>query len=130
MLVLALGILGIAAVQTRALGGNNSSMARSMATVDSYSIIDAMRITPTASYSKSFSADSCPTGTSYLDNQVNTWCQQLGRDFGAVSTTKGNISCDANIVCTVTVQFDDSHAGADGSTDATALKVITKAQLQ
>ena len=43
VLVLSIGFLGIAALQAMSLSTNNSDMARSMATIASYSIMDAMR---------------------------------------------------------------------------------------
>ena len=42
VLVLSVGFLGIAALQARSLSMNNSSMARSMATIGTYSMLDAM----------------------------------------------------------------------------------------
>ncbi|MGH8455898.1 MAG: type IV pilus modification protein PilV, partial [Stenotrophobium sp.] len=43
VLVLSIGILGLGALQTRALADNGSAMNQSMATLASYSILEAMR---------------------------------------------------------------------------------------
>src|SRR3546814_15356356 len=43
VLVLSVGLLGIALVQTRALANKTSSMGRSLATVATYSILEAIR---------------------------------------------------------------------------------------
>ena len=43
VLVVSIGFLGVAALQVYTLSTNNSAMARSMTTVASYSILDAMR---------------------------------------------------------------------------------------
>ena len=43
VLVLSIAFLGMAALQALSMSTNNSAMARSMATIDSYSIMDAMR---------------------------------------------------------------------------------------
>ena len=43
VLVLSIGFLGVAALQARSMSTNNSAMVRSMATIASYSILDAMR---------------------------------------------------------------------------------------
>lgn len=130
VLILALGILGIAAVQTKALSNNNSSMGRTMATVESYSILDAMRVDRAAalalSYNKTVVANACPTGTSFATNQLNTWCTDLGKYLGAVSTTTGKIDCQASGDCTVTITFDDSRSGAGGNSAQT---VVTRASL-
>ena len=136
VLVLSIGFIGIAAMQARSLSTNNSAYARSMATVDSYSILDAMRAdlasAVATNYNGTYTANSCPAaGTSLTSTQINQWCSQLGKDLGASANTTGNISCAAaagttTAYCTVTIQFDDSRAGLSGSTTQ---QVVTKAML-
>ena len=43
VLVLSIGFLGMAALQAMSLSTNNSAMARSLATINAYSILDSMR---------------------------------------------------------------------------------------
>src|SRR3546814_19309439 len=65
VLVLSVGLLGIALVQTRALANNTSSMGRSLATVATYTILDAIRADRAnlAAYSDiSFEGRSCAAG--------------------------------------------------------------------
>lgn len=130
VLILALGILGIAAVQTQALANNNSSMGRTMATVESYSILDAMRVDRVnalaGSYNTTVVANACPSGTSLADIQLNSWCNDLGQYLGAVASTSGKIACQADGDCTVTITFDDSRSGAGGNAAQT---VVTQAGL-
>lgn len=130
VLILALGILGIAAVQTQALANNNSSMGRTMATVESYSILDAMRVDRVnalaGSYNTTVVANACPSGTSLADTQLNTWCNDLGQYLGAVASTSGQIACQVSGDCTITITFDDSRSGAGGSAAQT---VVTQAGL-
>ncbi|WP_109126219.1 type IV pilus modification protein PilV [Dyella sp. C11] len=132
VVILSIAFLGIAALQAMSLSSNNSSMARSMATVASYSIVDAMR----ADYSNAVAgayvtstalkASSCPTDTSTLAaSQLAQWCGQLGNSLGVADTTTGNIACTAGD-CTVTISFLDVRPGADGSTQQT---VVTRAML-
>ncbi len=133
VLVLSIGFLGIAALQVMSMSTNNSAMARSMATVASYSILDAMRADivnakggayKTAS---SLKADACPAASGSLANyQLNQWCNQLGQSLGPVATTTGLINCTATGDCTVTISFDDSRAGVGGTSNQ---QVITKAML-
>jgi len=122
VLVLSLGVLGIAALQTRALSNNGSTMALSMATVASYSILEAMRADKTSalggSYSGTIAANSCPAaGTSQSSWVLNNWCtKQLAAYLPAVSSTTAVIACTAaNGSCTVTIQFDDSRAGGSAT---------------
>ncbi len=141
VLVVSIGFLGMAALQARALSTNNSAMARSMATVASYSILDAMRAdlanAEGTQYNGTVTANNCAAsgGTNLSHVQLVAWCQQLGDRLGALATTTGNVSCTKvtnadqttkTADCTITIQFDDSRAGSGGSSTQ---KVITRAKL-
>jgi type IV pilus assembly protein PilV len=138
VLVLSIGFVGIAALQARSLSTNNSAMARSMATVDSYSILDAMRadlgnaVNGAYNTSTPIAANACPAkGTTLATVQLNQWCAQLALGLGATASTTGNVNCTAaagttTAYCTVTIQFDDSRAGPGGGT---AQQVVTQAML-
>lgn len=131
VLVLSIGFLGMAALMAKSMATNNSAMARSMATISSYSILDALRADIVAaragSYNGPVTADSCPGASSSLSSvQLHSWCKELGNALGAQSTTSGQIACTSAGECTVTITFDDSRAGDGGAADQ---KVITKAIL-
>ncbi|MFK2905625.1 type IV pilus modification protein PilV [Dyella ginsengisoli] len=131
VLVLSIGFLGMAALMAKSMATNNSAMARSMATISSYSILDALRADIVAAragtYNGKVTADSCPAaGGSLSSFQLNRWCKELGNALGAQSTTSGEVACTGAGECTVTITFDDSRAGAGGAADQ---KVITKAIL-
>ncbi|HEY9513553.1 MAG TPA: type IV pilus modification protein PilV [Rhodanobacter sp.] len=132
VLVLSIGFLGIAALQAMSLSTNNSAMARSMATIASYSIMDAMRAdsvrAKAGNYNTTVTADACGTASagSLPSAQLVQWCNQLGHGLGATANTTGGISCSGAGECTVTITFDDSRAGVGGSATQT---VITKAIL-
>jgi len=138
VLVLSVAFLGVAALQARSLSTTNSAMARSLATIASYSILDAMRVdvvsARSGSYNRSGSsaivADTCPDPSgSLVDEQLSQWCSQLGRGLGAAATTTGQIACadaGATADCTITITFDDSRAGEGGSSAQT---VVTRAML-
>src|SRR3546814_17056885 len=87
VLVLSVGLLGIALVQTRALANNNSSMGRSLATVATYSILEAIRADRAnlAAYSDiSVEGGSCADGGSTLhEHKINAWCKELADTLGA-----------------------------------------------
>lgn len=127
VLVLSIGFLGIAALQVMSLSTNNSAMARSMATISSYSIMDAMRADAAVAEAGTYNtgatpiaADSCPaSGATFKSKQVNAWCIQLGTTLGKLATTIGTINCTNTGNCVVTITFDDSRAGSGGSTSQT-----------
>ena len=118
VLVVSIGFLGMAALQAKALSTNNSAMARSMATVASYSILDAMRTDLARAEAGNYNtatpmkANACPAAAATLASvQLNNWCQQLGATLGATATTTGAIACNALGACTITITFDDSRVG-------------------
>jgi type IV pilus assembly protein PilV len=138
VLVVSIGFLGMAALQARALSTNNSAMARSMATVASYSILDAMRAdvvnAKLGSYNGTVTANACANvsaATALATSQLQQWCSELGNTLGAgagstASTTTGTINCSVVGDCTITIQFDDSRAGVGGSSTQ---KVVTETGL-
>ncbi|MEW9623669.1 type IV pilus modification protein PilV [Rhodanobacter geophilus] len=135
VLVLSIGFVGIAAMQARSLSTNNSALARSMATVASYSILDAMRAdiagAEAGNYNGKVTANSCGSAGTALDTeQIYAWCNQLGSTLGASASTTGDVECSAvtgsTALCTITIQFDDSRAGEGGGS---AQQVVTRAML-
>jgi type IV pilus assembly protein PilV len=136
VLVLSIGFLGMAALQARSLSMNNSAMARNFATMESYSILDAMRAdlanAQAGAYITTVTANACPTATGTLaDTQITQWCNQLASGLGASTTTTGSISCTGTQgVCTVTVQYNDSKSissttSTSAASDPTATQTIT-----
>ncbi|SHM06067.1 type IV pilus modification protein PilV [Rhodanobacter sp. OK091] len=138
VLVLSIAFLGIAALQAMSLSTNNSAMARSMVTVASYSILDAMRAdlsnAANHGYDGAVTANACaaPAGASALASaQLVQWCGELGQTLGASANTTGTILCNAaagttTAYCIITVQFDDSRAGVGGTNKQ---KIVTQAML-
>lgn len=134
VLVLSIAFLGIAALQAMSLSTNNSAMSRSMATIASYSILDAMRAdmagARAANYNKKVVADHCPAANGSLaGNQLNQWCTQLAQGLGAAASTTGQVNCRAigqSADCTITITFDDSRSGSGGSVEQ---KIVTRAML-
>ncbi|WP_412731014.1 type IV pilus modification protein PilV [Dyella aluminiiresistens] len=135
VLVLSIGFLGMAALQAMSLSTNNGAMARSMATIDSYSIFDAMRAdlnnAVAGAYNKTVVVSACPaSGSTLASVQLNHWCTQLENDHMG-SNTQGTIDCTAatgtsTAYCTVTIKFDESYSGSSGGSTQT---VVTKAML-
>lgn len=131
VLILSIGLLGVAAMQATALRNGQSSLERSQAVVQSYSILDAIRADRdnVASYvtTKRCASTAAPSGATpeqtAANGQLNDWIASLKSSMGAAgdTTTCGTVSCTGN-VCTVTVEWDDSRgkavstaANADGS---------------
>lgn len=111
VLVLAIGLLGIAAVQTAALKNNNSALQRSQATMLAYFMMDAMRANRSVAIIGSYDlAKTCvaPATGTLITNDQNAWITALKNNLGNVSTTCGQITCAVN-TCNVKVYWDDSR---------------------
>lgn len=136
VLVLSIGFLGMAALQAQALSNNNSAMARSMGTIASYSILDAMRVDPDGVQAGDYDdeevvvpddwnepGDCGGNAGSLYQTNINNWCDDLGSLMGP--GTKGEISADGGGNYTITITFDDQRAtgGIAGQT------IITQAKL-
>lgn len=133
VLVMAIGLLGIAALQATALRNAESSMERSQAVVQTYAILDAMRANADSARGGAYnytmtSACAAPAASTLATRDVADWLAAIKASMG--SGACGGIACDAN-ACTVQVRWDDSRASAgsaDAATDA-ALTVTTRTKL-
>ncbi|MET0279743.1 MAG: type IV pilus modification protein PilV [Steroidobacteraceae bacterium] len=117
VLVLSIGMLGMAGLQTWALRNNQSAQQRSTAVVQAYYIADAMRADRANALAGAFDIgidDPAPTGTSFATTSRISWRQNLADTLGAGAT--GSVDCDGPI-CDVVVRWDDSR-GAQGSVAA------------
>ena len=104
LIILALGAFGIAALQARALKGNESSLQRSQAVMAGTYMLEAIRADSTL---RGQTAMVCASGGGATFNQ---WITDLGTALGNGSC--GQVSCIANArgtLCTVTVQWNDTR---------------------
>jgi type IV pilus assembly protein PilV len=120
VLVMGIGVLGIAAMQATALRNSQSALERSQAVIQSYTILDAMRANVAVARAGGYDmalTGTPPTGTSLSATDRASWITSLkGRD-GMGPTAQGAIACDTDR-CTVTIQWDDSR-GTDGLANQT-----------
>lgn len=126
VLILGIGLLGIAAMQAAALRNNESALGRSQAVIQSYAILDAMRANVGAARTGSYNrATTCevPDGGTRVDDDWSRWMTGLKATMGNFDTTCGSVECDTT-QCTVTVHWDDSRA-SHNSADIDAARNLT-----
>jgi type IV pilus assembly protein PilV len=124
VLVLGVGLLGIAAMQSVALRGGQSSLESTQAVMQTTAIIEAMRANwrNAGDYNTAMMCDAKP-GTTLDVNDLNNWVASLQDSIG--SGACGQISgCPG--ACVITVRWDDSRAG--GAT-AAARTLVTRASI-
>lgn len=129
VLILGIGMLGIAAMQAKALQNNNSALERSQMVVQSYAILDAMRANLTEARAGAYNVGmtcTVPAGGSLAANDLRDWITALHGSMG--TTACGSVQCVTN-VCTVSVRWDDSRATSLGTADnasARQFSVVTR----
>ena len=108
ILVLSIGVLGLAGLQMNSLKNNQSSMERSLAIVETYSIVEAMRSDRTNALNGNFdiALDDDPSGSAYADEMLTDWRDRLTDVLGPDAT--GSIVCNTG-TCTIIVQWNDSR---------------------
>jgi len=118
ILVSAIGLLGVAALQTSALKNNQSALQRSQATTLAYSMMDAMRANRSAAiigqYDLSKTCSSLDPGSTLVGNEKKAWLDTLKNNLGDTSATCGEVSCTIE-TCSVKVYWDDSRAVGGGN---------------
>lgn len=119
VLILGVGLLGIAAMQSTALRNSQSSLERSQAVIQTYAILEAMRANRDAAIAGDYNmARTCaaPAGARLVDYDRREWINSLEGALGTEAC--GTINCPAGGACTITVDWDDSRATAiDGETN-------------
>lgn len=126
VLVLGVGLLGIAAMQTTALRNSQSSLERGQAVMQTYAILDAMRanvaVARIGGYNLSTMTCSQPDAGLLAANDLRDWIGSLKQSLN--DSACGQINC-GSLSCEISVQWDDSR-GAGGSD---AHVVTTRARL-
>lgn len=120
VMVLGVGLLGIAAMQSIALRGGQGSLESSQAVMGANSIIEAMRANRANAgayvYDGTTSCGTTPVaGTTLATNDLNFWVTSLKTTIGSASSTCGKIVSLGGNNYRVTVQWDDSRAGGAGT---------------
>lgn len=125
VLIMGIGMLGIAAMQATALRNSQSSLERSQAVIQTYAILDAMRVNVAQAriggYDLSTMTCSYPSTGSLVANDLNHWIGDLHRSLGDAAC--GQITCGSE-QCAITVQWDDSRGS--GGEDKQEVTTVTR----
>lgn len=132
VLVLAIGLLGVAALQASALRSNQSAYERSQAIIHSYSMLDAMRANANVARQGGYDTGgfmcAAPGGAGRVASEQAAWITGMQGNvaqqrFNMGGSACGRIVCGGN-TCTVTIRWDDSRA-SEGD-DAQELTLVTR----
>ncbi|WP_045737142.1 type IV pilus modification protein PilV [Xanthomonas sp. MUS 060] len=138
VLILGVGMLGVAAMQTTALRNNQSALQRSQIVMETYTILDAMRANRAAAIKGSYNTTgmlcNAPKVTDLISGDQAMWLNGLKAAISGATaaagdnTTCGTIACLPNkmgiVICTITVQWDDSRAKNAGGVNSSAPQAL------
>jgi len=131
VLVLSVGLLGLAGLQMRTLRNSSSSMERNIAVMETHAIADAMRADRTKAINGDFDlavADDPPGGTTFAEVVLASWRTNIANGLG--DDAKGGVDCNGAL-CTITIQWNDSRGSASAAEaeDDEEHQVVTQVQL-
>jgi len=112
-LILAIGMLGVAAMQAVALRNSQSALERSQAVIETYSILDMMRANSIAArsgaYNMPLTCDPIAGASTRAELERNAWIDGLKGRLGEAACAR--IAC-ANDRCEIDVVWDDGRGTA------------------
>jgi type IV pilus assembly protein PilV len=132
VLVLSIGLLGLAGLQMRTLRNSESSMSRGIAVVETHAIADAMRADrANAIQNGAFEIaleDDPPVGDTFAETALAAWRENLVNSLGEGAT--GSVECDAadGSLCTITIQWNDTRGSGDAA-ELEEFQIVTEVQL-
>lgn len=109
VLVLAVGMLGMAALQAVTLKNSGSAAERSNAVIQSYAMLDMMRANRDAARAGQYNQGwlcAAPGAGTRINNDLSRWIAQMQDTMGPSAC--GRIQCGAE-ACLVGVRWDDSR---------------------
>ena len=121
LLIVSIGLLGIASLQIMALKNVGSSMERSQAVIQTYSYLDVLRANRETAIIAGLDVPvmTCdPLNIAASKVEQRKWLTQLQDTVGPQAC--GQVECQPDDQCTITVQWDDSRA--EGGSDNAATR--------
>ena len=110
LLIVSIGLMGIAGLQVMALKNVGSSMERSQAVIQTYSYLEILRANRAQAVISNLDLPmTCdPENLAGSLVQQRKWITQLQETMGPQSC--GQVECLGGGKCTITIQWDDSRA--------------------
>lgn len=108
LIVLAIGLLGLAGLQAYGLQNNHGAYIRSQASLLSYDIVDSMRANRGSALNGNYNVNfgGTPGGGGQASLDVNRWVEELS---DTLPNGEGQIQVDANGVATISVRWDEDR---------------------
>ena len=125
VLILAIGLLGIAALQSVSLRNTLSSEARTAAVIQSYAMLDMMRANRNSAiegdYDQGWLCEAPDPSGDRINDDLNVWISQLQDAMG--ESACGRITCTV-LECEVGVRWNDSRSS--GGVDEQEITTVSR----
>jgi type IV pilus assembly protein PilV len=124
LVVLSIGLLGVAALQLTALRNNSSASFRTQATYLAYDIADRMRANRDRALAGNYDVTyaNTPTGAALADRDVIAWKTMLTATLPSGDGSIQTNGVDGQVV--IRIQWDDSRSG-----DAGTVEFVTRTRI-
>ncbi len=135
VLVMAIGLLGIAALQSITLKNSGGAAERTQAVIETYAMMDVLRANKSSLATYNTAGWACAEGAASNDtnDNVDGWLEQLRANVAPSAC--GRVNCGGGGNCTVGVRWDDTRAtgqlqrDADGNVVAKTQEFVVTTQL-
>lgn len=129
VVVLSVGLLGLASLQANSMKMNDSAYFRTQATYLGYDILERLRANRAAAITNSYNVIpgfTPPTGGSVVDSDLQEWD---GLVDSLLPSGQGSITCDAVGLCTITISWNDSRAATNTASDPNTKTITLNTQI-
>ena len=118
LLVMSIGLLGLAALQATSLKTNHGAFTRGQAVLIAYDMMDRMRANQVqaigGAYNRNF-GDGIPAASGVLsDDDMNDWMTNYVTNL--LPAGQASINCDGVGLCNIQLQWDESRIGGSATT--------------
>ena len=125
VVVLAIGLTGIAAMQVRSVKNNASALQHSIAVIQAQSMGDLLVISRAAALAGNFNialTASDPSGSNFATSSISQWRTSIRNLLGTEATD--SVTCNnVDQRCVVLVQWDNSRATQGSSTQQVRIEM-------
>lgn len=129
IIVIALGLLGVAGLQAVSLKNNNTAYHRSQATMFAYDIIDRMRVNRASAIANDYNIaiGVTPSGATMAKTDLIAWKTNIASGLpagdGSVSVVKTTVSAVDYYTVTIVVQWEDKDSKGNANSFTTQTRL-------
>jgi len=129
VVVLSVGLLGLASLQANSLKMNDSAYYRTQATYLGYDVLERMRANTVDMFAGNYNVVAGftpPTGATVAEADLREWDDLVG---SLLPSGQGDITCTAAGLCTINITWNDSRAAHNTAADPNTKRITLNTQI-